>query len=132
MATYAGKMKLVTADNAQALTASATTNGGSTGVLPPGLLDCVVSYNFAGIAGATVSAIQLQGSNDGTTWTNVPFDKGAFVAVSAAGTQVFHFGQAQFARYRTQYTAGALTGTPTVTAVYNFHPLEYSENATVQ
>jgi hypothetical protein len=132
MATFAGKMKILVPDNAAALTASGTLNGASTGVLPPGLLDGVVSYIFAAIAGATVTAIQLQGSNDGASWTNVAFDKGTFVAVAAAGTQSFHFAQAQFARYRTTYTSGALTGAPIVTSLYNFHPLEYSEQATIQ
>jgi hypothetical protein len=132
MANFAGHMKIVAADNANALTASGTKNGNSTGALPPGLLDGVVTYCFAGIATATVSAIQLQGSNDGSTWNNVSFDKGTFTAVSTAGSQTFHFAQAQFAQYRTQYTSGALTGSPTVTAVYNFHPVEYSEAATIQ
>lgn len=129
--TWASHMKIIVADQGATLTASGTLNGASTGVLPPGYFSCVVTYIFLAIAGASVTAIQLQGSNDGSTWTNVSFDKGTFTAVSAAGNQTFHFAQTAYARYRTTYTSGALTG-GTVTSLYNFHALEYTEQATIQ
>lgn len=134
MSTIAGKLRVVTPDQAVAVGASATVNG--TAATKGTATDLALILSNTGGSG-TVTPV-LQGSNDGVTYTavnpdkaNVTLNSGALPAlVGAASVVVAHYAQLQYKQYRVSYTSAATSGT-TATDVFVYHPAADSFDATV-
>lgn len=123
--------KIVVPDKPIRLTSANSFNGTAAkrGTATDLLLTIIVEADGTSGFGTTAGYV-VQGSNDGSTWTPVTPDKGAFTSDSAANSQVAHFGQLQFAQWRCQ-PVGA-TGLVDFTAVYNFQTMADSFDATIQ
>ena len=120
--------KIVTADQALAVGASATVNGAAAN--KGTATDLILILSNTGASGTVTPT--LQGSNDGVTWTNVTPDKGTLAALAAgSSTQVVHAAQLQYKQYRVQYVSGASSGT-TATDVFVFQNLADSFDNTIQ
>ena len=135
MSTYDGKTKLL-ADGQIRVTAAVTSQGAAQakGTATDLLLTVIYGPDGAtAVAGSTVLAVQ--GSNVTATatsnWTTVTPDKGTMPTVTASGTTSVHLGNLQFAFYHLQYVAAGASTTD-LEAVWNFHPVQDSADASVQ
>jgi hypothetical protein len=135
MATYAGKTKLL-ADGQIRITAATTSQGAAQNKGTATDLILTVVYGPDGataVAGSTV--LSVEGSNVTATatsnWTAVVPDKGTMPTVTASGSTSVHLGQLTFTFYHLKYVAAGAS-TANLEAVWNFHPVQDSVDATVQ
>ncbi|SRR6266567_5796139 len=79
--------------------------------------------------------IVVQGSNvtasASSNWTSVAPDKGTLAAFTASGSTVLHYAQLQSQFYRVSVNA-TTSATANIDAVWVFHPVEDSFDATTQ
>lgn len=136
MSTMPGKMKILVDNEVRLTSTGATTASGTAqnkGTATDLVLTLVIGADGATAVTGTLAPI-IQGSNVSgfTTPTTITPDKGTLPASTTAATVVtVHCAQLQFQFYRFQVTSvGAATCD--ITAVWNFHPVEDSFDATVQ
>lgn len=135
MATYAGKTKIAV-DNEVRLTSSGATTASGTaqnkGTATDLLLTLIIGADGATAVTGTLTPI-IQGSNTTNSgFTTVTADKGTLPATTNAATVVsVHCGNLQFQYYRFQVTSSG-AATCDISAVWNFHPVQDSFDATVQ
>lgn len=136
MSTMTGKMK-VAVDNEVRLTSTGATTASGTaqnkGTATDLLLTLIIGQDGATAVTGTLFPV-VQGSNVSgfTTPTTVTPDKGTLPASTTAATVVsVHLAQLQFQFYRFQVTSSG-AATCDISAVWNFHPVEDSFDATVQ
>lgn len=128
MIANAKKVCTYSAANSAATTtnASSVTKGTATDLALTVHLD-----NFGTTSLAGTWTFQLQGTNDGSTYTNVSADKGALQSASSvAGDSTAHYAQLQYKGYRVQAVTGTTT-TGSFVAVYDFQNLADSFDDTV-
>jgi hypothetical protein len=120
-------------DNGAAISSTAGANNlTSTGVRPDAADVVILAILGGTVAGS--HTFSVQGSNDNSTWTTVTADStgGASQPLTAAGIVEFHLAQLGYTYYRLVDTT---TGTPgsanTVTSVYEWSYLRFSDNASL-
>lgn len=137
MSTVSGKLKVLTDTELRIISTGSAAQLGAAqnkGTCTDLMLVVVAGPDGATAVGGTTNVV-VQGSNvtasASSNWTNVTPDKGTLAAVTASGTQVLHYAQLQSQYYRV--SVNATTGaTADVSAVWVFHPVEDSSDASVQ
>lgn len=137
MSTVSGKLKVLSDVEIRIISTGSVASVGAAqnkGTCTDLLLVVASGPDGATAVGGTTNVI-VQGSNvtasAASNWTNVTPDKGTLAAVTASGQQVVHYAQLQSQYYRVSVncTTGA---TADVSAVWVYHPVEDSFDATVQ
>jgi hypothetical protein len=135
MSTYDGKIKILT-DGQIRVTAATTSQGAAQNKGTATDLLLTVLYGPDGataVAGSTV--LSVEGSNVTATatsnWTAVTPDKGTMPTVTASGQASVHLAQLAFQYYHLKYVAAGAS-TADLEAVWNYHPVADSFDATVQ
>lgn len=125
--------KFAAPDASVDISSATTTNGTTVNRGTATDLRLVIGFaNRASTALAGSYTVNLQGSNDGTTFTTVTADKGTMPsAATATGITVCHFAQLQYKLYRTQIVSQT-TPVGTVYSIYDFEGLADSFDSTVQ
>jgi hypothetical protein len=133
VSTYDGKIKIAS-DGQIRITAATTSLGGAQNKGTATDLLLTVLYGPDGataVAGSTV--LSVEGSNVTATatsnWTAVTPDKGTMPTVTASGSTSVHLGNLQFQYYHLKYVAAGAS-TADLEAVWNFHPVQDSVDAT--
>jgi len=132
MSTMSGKIKVLN-DTQLRLTSNTTIQGAAQnkGTATDLMLVILAGTDGVNPVAGTVT-VTLQGGNTSTSVTNnVTPDKGTLANITVAGQQVVHAAQLQFQFYRVALSAAAST-TADTSAVWLFHPVEDSFDATVQ
>lgn len=135
MSTYPGKMKLLYDTQVRMSSSGATTATGTAqnkGTATDLLLSFTIGADGATAVTGTLAPV-IQGSNSTNSgFTTVTADKGTLPASTTAATTVtLHFAQLQFQYYRFNITSSG-AATCDISAVWNFHPVQDSFDATVQ
>ena len=134
MATYSGKIRVVTSDLAMsligAINGAAANVGAGSGIPAVKATDAILIVNvYTAPGGAPVLVIQGSNLAAFASPVTVTPDKGPSLALPlSTGTYVYHLANLQFAQYRVTTSGGATTGAAANT--WLFHPVEDSFDAT--